>query len=81
MFPALSQDLLITFPKSAHTELSRNARNDLGELWEIPKLSASRFIETVSQDELYQGSYLRHHIMPEDSAAFLDESLLSMRVQ
>lgn len=30
VLPALSQDLLITFPKSAHTEPSRNAKNDLG---------------------------------------------------
>lgn len=31
----------------------------------------------LSQDELYQGSYLKHGIMPEDSVAFLHNSLLS----
>lgn len=30
LLPALSQDLLIIFPKRVHTEPLRNAKNDLG---------------------------------------------------
>lgn len=48
------------------TEPSGNARNGLSEGWRIQKLLASHSFTEVSQDELSQGSCLRHCIMPED---------------